>query len=89
MRSLILTLALSVALPMVPSMASATSHSCNQLRQTIFNTAPAQTRNLPYGALTCAGVSEIHLLLIRRGNYSVGTLEARIEAVFRGEGLIR
>ena len=89
MRSLILTLSLAMALPMIPSVASATSHSCNQLRQTIFNQSPATIRNLPYGALTCAAVSEIHLLIIRRSSYSVGQLEDRIEAVFRGEGLIR
>ncbi len=89
MRSLILTLSLAMALPMIPSIASADSHSCNQLRQTIFNQAPATTRNLPYGALTCAGVSEIHLLIIRRSTYSSTQLESRIEAVFRGEGLIR
>lgn len=89
MRSLILTLSLALALPMIPSVASATAHSCNQLRQTIYNQAPITTRNLPYGYLTCAAVSEIHLLIVRRSSYSSSQLESRIEAVFRGEGLIR
>jgi len=89
MRSIVLTLSLALALPLIPTTADATGHSCNQLRQTIFNQAPITTRNLPYAALTCAAVSEIHLLIARRGSYSESQLASRIEAVFRGEGLIR
>ena len=89
MRSLILTLALSVALPMVPTMAAADGHSCNQLRSSVSNRAPLQTRNYPYHALTCAAISELHLLLIRSSSYSNSYLSERIEAVFRREGLVR
>lgn len=89
MRSLILTLSLAVALPLIPSMATADSHSCDQLRQTVFNRAPARAHNLPYGALQCSAISELHLLLIRRGSYSDFELTQQIEALFRREGLIR
>ena len=89
MRNLILTLSLALTLPMIPTLASAQTDNCAQLRQTIVNTGPIQARNLPYGALTCDGVSEIHLLIIRRNSYSNAELVSRIEAVFRGEGLIR
>lgn len=89
MRSLILTLTLALALPLIPTMASADSHSCNQLRQNVYNRVPLQTRNYPYGALSCAAVSELHLLLIRSNSYSNSYLTQRVEAVFRREGLIR
>ncbi|MEJ6390934.1 hypothetical protein [Gymnodinialimonas ulvae] len=89
MRPLILILSLALALPLVPGAAQATNHSCNQLRQTVLNRAPASSRTLPYGALPCSAISEIHLLIARRGNMSMGRLADRIEAVFRREGLIR
>lgn len=89
MRSLILTLSLAMALPMIPSMASAENHSCNQLRQGVINGVPLTVRNLPYAALPCSAISELHLLIVRRSSYSNSYLSDRIEAVFRREGLIR
>ncbi len=89
MRSIILTLTLALALPLIPTTADATAHSCNQLRQTVFNQAPPTTRNLPYGALNCHGVSQIHLLLTTSGHRNQSFLIARIEAVFRNQGVIR
>ncbi|ABD53474.1 hypothetical protein [Jannaschia sp. CCS1] len=89
MRSLILILSLALALPMVPTMASADAHSCNQLRQGVVNRAPTNARNLPYAALRCSAISELHLLLNRANSYSNSYLTQRIEAVFRREGLIR
>ncbi|WP_224817184.1 hypothetical protein [Hasllibacter sp. MH4015] len=89
MRSIVLTLSLAMALPMIPTVAAADSHSCNQLRQTVFNRAPSISRDLPFGALTCDGISAIHLLLIRRNTYTPFDMNQRIEAIFRGEGLIR
>lgn len=90
MRRLLAPLALIAAVPMVPTMAAADSHSCAQLRQTLINQAPITTRNLPYGALSCTAVSHLHLLVVRGiSNTSAGRLEDRIEAIFRREGLIR
>ncbi|OAN79889.1 hypothetical protein A8B78_11645 [Jannaschia sp. EhC01] len=89
MRSLILTLSLALAVPLMPTMATADSHSCNQLRQSVVNRVPPVSHNLPYGALSCAAISELHLLLIRGGSYSNHYLTQQIEAVFRREGLIR
>ncbi len=89
MRSIILTLTLALALPLIPTTADATAHSCNQLRQTIFNQAPPNTRTLPYGALNCHGVSQIHLILVTNNHQNQGRLTAQIEAVFRSQGLIR
>lgn len=89
MRKIILTVSLACALPLLPGVAQATNHTCTQLRQTVFNQAPTTTRSLPYGALPCSAISEIHLLIARRGNMSMGRLADRIEAVFRREGLIR
>lgn len=88
MRSLILTLSLAVALPMIPTIASADNHSCNQLRNTVVNAVPLQIRDLPYHALPCTVVSEVYLLTTIR-SYSHGFLSERIEAVFRREGLVR
>jgi hypothetical protein len=89
MRSLLLGLSLAAALPMIPSMAAADGHSCNQLRQTVFNRAPLTTRNLPYAALDCHGISQIYALITLRNTNTHGRLENRIEAVFRRSGLIR
>lgn len=66
----------------------ADGHSCNQLRQSVQNRVPLQIRNLPYAALDCGAISEIHFLTSNR-SYSTGFLQQRIEAVFRREGLIR
>lgn len=89
MRSLILTLSLAMALPMIPTMASATGHdSCTQLRSTVRNAVPLQIRNLPYHALACPVISEIYLLTTNR-SYSHSFLSERIEAVFRREGILR
>lgn len=89
MRTLVLALSLALALPLVPSAASADGHSCNQLRQTVINAAPAMSRNLPFGSLRCAAVSRLHLLLSLRRADSAFQMNQRIEAVFRREGLIR
>lgn len=89
MRPLILTLSLALALPMMPTMAVADSHSCTQLRQSVVNRVPLTSRNLPYDALACSAISELHLLLNRRGSYSNSYLTQQIEALFRREGLIR
>lgn len=89
MRSLILTLSLALAVPMMPTMATADGHSCNQLRQGVLNRVPLTTRNLPYHALDCAAISELHLLLSRSGTYTSNYLSQQIEALFRREGLIR
>jgi hypothetical protein len=91
MRTLILTLSLALALPMIPVMAQAGSHSdtCSQLRQSVVNRVPPVSRNLPYGALDCSAISELHLLLNRGSSYTNSYLSERIEAVFRREGLIR
>ena len=82
-------LALAFALPLTATSASATAHDCAQLRQTIFNLAPPTTHDLPYAALTCAGVSQIHLILLTAGSQGQSRLALSIEAVFRREGLIR
>lgn len=89
MRTLILTLSLALALPMLPTTASATSHSCNQLRQSVVNRVPPAARNYPYGALQCSAISELHLLISGGSSYSTRYLSERIEAVFRREGLVR
>ena len=88
MRSLILTLSLAAALPLMPTMAAADGHSCNQLRQTVLNSVPATLHNRPWAALSCAGISEIHILLLT--NHSSGhRLDQQVDAVFRREGLVR
>lgn len=90
MRSTILTLSLALALPLLPAAAHADAHSnCNQLRQNVFNTVPLMSRDLPFGALDCAAIGEIHLLVTQGGHYSDFQKNQRIEAVFRREGLIR
>ena len=89
MRSLILILSLAIAVPMMPTMASASGHSCNQLRQSVITRVPVTSRNLPYTALPCSSISELHLLLSRASSYSNSYLTQRIAAVFRRAGLIR
>ena len=90
MRSLLMTLILATSLPMMPTVASAQSHGCSQLRQTVINRAPLTTRNLPYDALSCRSISLAYALVVRpSSNGSVGRLEDRIEAIFRREGLLR
>lgn len=67
--------------------ALADSHTCDQLRATTEGRVPAISRDLPYDALDCAGISEVFLLT----NGFDGTrldLNRRIEAVFRRYGLI-
>ena len=87
MRSIFFTLSLAMAVPAFSTTAAlADNHSCSQLRQTVINTSPATSRNRPWAALSCNGVSEIHLLLLTRHNNRVG---AQIDATFRREGLIR
>lgn len=88
MRSVILSLSLAMALPMVPTMASATAHDCNQLRNQVRIAVPGDVRNLPYAGLDCNAIGEIHLLnSAHAGNHNF--LSQRIEAIFRREGLIR
>lgn len=89
MRSILFTLALAMAIPVVSSGAAlADGHSCNQLRNTVRNAVPSTTRHLPYNALNCAGISEI-FLLISNQSHSTRFVTQRIEAVFRRENLIR
>jgi hypothetical protein len=45
------------------------------------------SRDLPYDALDCAGISELHLLLVRFHGTTF-TLNQRIEAIFRRYGLV-
>lgn len=65
----------------------ADSHTCDQLRLSVENRVPAMSRDLPYAALDCAGISELHLLLMRFDGTAF-TLNQRIEALFRRYGLI-
>lgn len=88
MRSILFVLSLAMAVPALSTTAAlADGHSCNQLRQTVINRVPATLHNLPYAALPCSAISELHLLLITRGHDS--NLSDRVEAVFRREGLIQ
>jgi hypothetical protein len=48
---------------------------------------PAMSRDLPYAALDCAGISELHLLLVRFDGTAF-QLNQRIEALFRRYGLL-
>ncbi|WP_461429378.1 hypothetical protein [Gymnodinialimonas sp.] len=84
-----MTLSLALTLPMMATTASADGHSCTQLRQGVINNVPVTVRNLPYHALDCAAVGELHLLISRSHDYSRSYLTQRIEAVFRREGLIQ
>lgn len=88
MRPIIFTLGLALALPLMSVQAQADNHSCNQLRSTVLNGVPVQLRNLPYGGLDCAGISEIHLINVQYSNQS-GEHIRRIQAVLRRYGLIR
>lgn len=67
--------------------AQADSHTCGQLRLSVEGRVPAISRGLPYDALDCAGISELHLLLLRFDG-SLFMLNQRIEAVFRRYGLV-
>ena len=88
MRPFLLTLGLIAALPFAATEASATSHDCNQLRATVATAVPGPVRSLPYYALDCGLISEIHLLTVTyQSDY--GQQERRIRAVFRRVGLIR
>jgi len=90
MRSAILTLSLALALPLIPVAAHADAHdTCNQLRNTVYNSIPVMSRDLPFAALDCAAIDEIHLLVTSGVRYSDFQKNQRIEAVFRREGLIR
>lgn len=89
MRLAILPLLAALALPAAAAYAQTGPDACAQLRQTILNLAPATTLNLPYAALDCAAISEIHLLLVSNNQQTQNRLDSRIEAIFRREGLIR
>ena len=75
------------AIGTAPFAAPADSHSCDQLRLSVENRVPAISRDLPYAALDCAGISELHLLLLRFDGTQF-QLNQRIEALFRRYGLI-
>ncbi len=75
------------AIGTAPFAASTDSHSCDQLRLSVENRVPAISRDLPYAALDCAGISELHLLLLRFDGTQF-QLNQRIEALFRRYGLI-
>jgi hypothetical protein len=68
--------------------AQADAHSCTQLRSSVSNAVPGISRNLPYDALDCAAISEIYLLTTTRRNLTQYSMNQRIEAIFRREGLI-
>lgn len=86
MRSILFALSIAVAIPaMSTTAAMADGHSCNQLRQSVVNRVPATLHNRPWAQLSCAGISELHILLITSNNH----ISQRVDAVFRREGLIR
>lgn len=89
MRAIILSVALALTMPLVPSTAAADGHNCAQLRSTVLNNVPLTTRSLPYASLSCAAISELHLFLTSNSHRSSSYTSQRIEAVFRREGLIR
>ena len=81
-------LALGAALSAIgATLALADSHSCDQLRLTTEQRVPGISRDLPYDALDCAGISEV-FLLTNGFDGTVLELNRRIEAVFRRYGLI-
>jgi hypothetical protein len=80
-------ISICAAICMMPVAASADSHTCGQLRLSVENRVPTISRDLPYGALDCAGISELHLLLVRFDGTRF-TLNQRIEALFRRYGLV-
>jgi hypothetical protein len=75
------------ALCLVATAAQADRHTCDQLRLSVVDRVPAMSRELPYDALDCAGISELHLLLVRFHGPTF-TLNQRIEAIFRRYGLV-
>jgi hypothetical protein len=75
------------AMTVIPVSAGADSHTCGQLRLSVENRVPTISRDLPYAAMDCAGISELHLLLVRF-NGTTFNLNQRIEAVFRRYGLV-
>ena len=88
MRSIIFALSIAVAVPALSTTAAmAEGHSCNQLRQSVVNRVPATLHNRPWASLSCAGISELHILLIT--GLSNNNLNQQVDAVFRREGLIR
>ena len=88
MRFILFTLTLAMAVPALSTTAAmADQHNCSQLRQTVLNRVPATLHNRPWGALSCAGISELHLLLITSHNHN--NIADRVDAVFRRENLIR
>jgi hypothetical protein len=84
-RRLIAACLAAATLPFGPALAD--SHTCGQLRLSVEDRVPAMSRDLPYAALDCAGISELHLLLVRFDG-SAFTLNQRIEAIFRRYGLL-
>ena len=89
MRKAIFIIALGLTAPMMAATtASATAHDCQQLRNTVRNSVPGDVRNLPYHAINCNVVGEIHLLATANGHRH-SWLSDRIEAIFRREGLLR
>ncbi len=80
-------LAIGAALCLLPISAGADRHSCEQLRLLVESRLPAISRDLPYDALDCDGISEVYLLLVRYDG-TLLMLDQRIEAIFRRYGLI-
>lgn len=80
-------IAACLALCLLPMSAAADNHTCGQLRLSVENRVPAISRDLPYAALDCAGISELHLLLVRFDGTAFN-LNQRIEALFRRYGLV-
>jgi hypothetical protein len=80
-----LCIAVAAALP--PTQVLADKHTCDQLRLSVEGRVPAMSRDLPYAALDCAGISELHLLLVRFDGTAF-LLNQRIEALFRRYGLV-
>jgi|GEM_PF-3440893 len=80
-------LAIGAALCLTPASAVADRHSCDQLRLLVDSRLPAISRDLPYDALDCDGISEVYLLLVRYDG-TLPMLDQRIEAIFRRHGLI-
>ena len=78
---------LAVATVLQPTGAVADTHTCDQLRLSVEDRVPAISRDLPYDALDCAGISELHLLLLRFDGTAF-LLNQRIEALFRRYGLV-
>jgi hypothetical protein len=80
-------LALGAALCLLPVTGAAEQHTCDQLRRSVESQLPAISRDLPYEALDCAGISEVYLLLMRFDGTAF-MLNQRIESIFRRYGLI-